>query len=96
MDLFGMGGAEIILVLVIALVVLGPKRVVEFAGTLGKMVLNLKKMTSDLTTTVTKEINMEEERGHQPPEININSKTGNLPGSDQGKPDGDEPPPPED
>lgn len=95
MDLFGMGGAEILLILVIALVVLGPSRVVEFAGTLGKMMRNLRKVTSDLTTAVTREINIEEDRRHLPPGINGKDKTGDPPDSDQAEPDSAETPRPE-
>ena len=56
MGFLDVGTGEILLVLVIALVVLGPKRVVEVGRTLGKIVRTMKKTTSDLTAAVTREI----------------------------------------
>ena len=59
MGFLDIGTGELLLILVIALIVLGPGRVVEVGRTLGKMVRTLKKATSDLTTAVTKEIDSE-------------------------------------
>ncbi len=56
MDFFGIGIGEILLVLMIALIIWGPRRMVEIARTLGKLMHTLRKATSDLTATVTKEI----------------------------------------
>ena len=56
MGFLDIGTGELVLILVIALIVLGPGRVVEVGRTLGKMIRTLKKATSDLTTAVTKEI----------------------------------------
>lgn len=67
MDLFGMGSGEILLVLIVALIILGPARVVEFAGTLGRMARNLRKISSDMTTAISREINTEGARKHLPP-----------------------------
>ena len=66
MDFLGIGGWEILLILVIALVVLGPGRIVEFGRTLGKIVRTLKKATFDLTTVVSKEL--EEQEKERPPQ----------------------------
>lgn len=52
MDFLGMGMGEIVLILVIALVLLGPGKVLDVARTLGRMMRNLKKITSDLTTQI--------------------------------------------
>lgn len=60
MDFFGIGFGEILLILIIALIVLGPGKVPEMARTLGKIVRALRKATTDLTTAVTKEIETEE------------------------------------
>ncbi len=65
MDFFGIGMAEILLVLVVALIIWGPGRMAEIGKTLGKIVHNLKKVTSDLTTQVTREI--EEQKEERPP-----------------------------
>lgn len=56
MDLFGIGFGEIVLVLVVALVIFGPGRIVEIGLKLGKIARALRKVTYDLTTQVTKEL----------------------------------------
>ncbi len=56
MDFFGIGFGEIILILIIALIVLGPGKIPEIARTLGRIVRALRKATTDLTTAGTKEI----------------------------------------
>ncbi len=66
MDFFGIGMGEVLLILIIALIIWGPGRVIEIGSTLGKMVRNLKKVTSDLTAQVTKELE-KEEKDHPPP-----------------------------
>ena len=55
-----MGPLEILLILAVALIIWGPGRIPEIARTLGKTVRALKKVTFDLTTAVTKELNTEE------------------------------------
>jgi len=64
MEFFGMGVGEVLLVLVIALIIWGPGRVVDVGRTLGKMMHNLKKATSDLTTQITSET--EEKKKYAP------------------------------
>lgn len=66
MDFWGIGFGEILVILVIALIVLGPTRVAEFGKTLGKMVRSFKQATSDLTSQITKEI--EEQDKKRPPQ----------------------------
>ena len=56
MDFFGIGGGEIFLILVVALLVFGPGKLVEISRTLGKTVYAFKKAASDLNTQVTKEL----------------------------------------
>ena len=66
MDFFGMGMAEILLILVVALIIGGPGRVAEVGRTLGKIMRTLKKMTFDLTAQITKET--EEQEKKRPPQ----------------------------
>ena len=68
MDFLGMGGGEILLILIIALIVMGPGKVVEVGRTLGKMVRAFKKATTDLTTQISKELEEEEKA---PPRKNM-------------------------
>ena len=64
MDFLGIGGWEVLLILVIAVIVMGPGRMAEIGRTLGKTVRALKKATFDLTTQVTRELE-EQEKGLQ-------------------------------
>jgi Tat protein translocase TatB subunit len=61
MDFFGIGFGELVLILLIALMVFGPGRLPEVARTLGRLSRNLRKMSSDLTSAVTKEMGIEEQ-----------------------------------
>lgn len=60
MDFFGIGFGEVLLILVIALIIWGPKRLPEIARTMGRTVRTLKKATHDLTSQVTRELDIEE------------------------------------
>ncbi len=66
MDFLGIGGWEVLLILVIALIIWGPGRIAEIGRTLGKMARTLRKATFDLTAQVTKEIE-DKERERPPP-----------------------------
>ncbi len=66
MDFFGIGTGEVLLILVVALIVFGPGRIVEIGRTLGKMMNTLKKASFDLTSQVTRELEGEEK--HHPPQ----------------------------
>jgi sec-independent protein translocase protein TatA len=56
MDFQGIGGGEIILILIVALLIWGPNRIVEIGKTLGKTVRAFKKATSDITVKMEKEL----------------------------------------
>lgn len=75
MNFFGIGGGEVILVLIVALIIWGPKRLPEIARTLGKTVNMLKKSTYDLTSQITRELDTENTKDKEkdvpsPPEAN--------------------------
>ena len=46
--MFGIGGPELLLILVLALIVLGPKKLPELARTLGKGLAEFRRATDDL------------------------------------------------
>jgi Tat protein translocase TatB subunit len=56
MDFLGMGFGEILLILLIALIFVGPHRIVGVSRSLGKLFYNIRKTTSDMTSQITKEI----------------------------------------
>ncbi len=47
--MFGIGSTELIVILVIALLVLGPKRLPELARSLGRGLAEFRRATSDIT-----------------------------------------------
>jgi sec-independent protein translocase protein TatB len=50
--MFGLGTTELIVILIVALLVLGPKRLPELASGLGKAIRSFRKATRDLTDQV--------------------------------------------
>ncbi len=59
MDFIGIGFFEILLVLVIAMLVVGPRRLPELARKMGDMMRRFKMATTDLTRTITEEVERE-------------------------------------
>ena len=55
--MFGIGLPEMILILVAALLIIGPKKLPEMAKSLGKGLSEFKRATSDLKETVCQEEN---------------------------------------
>jgi Tat protein translocase TatB subunit len=62
LDFFGIGSGELILVMVIALIVFGPGKLVQISQQLGKMVREFRKVAFEVTTQVTKELESEEQK----------------------------------
>ena len=56
MEIFGVGGAEMVAILVIMLVVAGPKRMVQWAYVLGQYVSKTRVMWDEVMAGVQKEI----------------------------------------
>jgi Tat protein translocase TatB subunit len=65
MGFSGIGIWEILLILIVALIVLGPRRLPEIARTLGRAVRAIKRASTDLTTTISREL--EETKDKPPP-----------------------------
>ncbi len=60
MDFFGMGFGEVLVILIIALLIFGPGKVVGIGKTLGKTVRDFKKATSEMSNQVTRELDIEQ------------------------------------
>ena len=50
--MFGLGSFEIIAILIVALLVVGPKQLPKLAKTLGKTVSNLKRVSDDFRISI--------------------------------------------
>ena len=59
--MFGIGTTELVVILLVALVILGPKKLPEIARALGKGLGEFRRVSSDLQRTVNHEIQREEQ-----------------------------------
>jgi Sec-independent protein translocase protein TatA len=60
-DIFSsIGTQEILMILLVAMLVIGPNRIASFGKTLGNVSRNLKKASTDFTTSINREIEEEE------------------------------------
>lgn len=66
MDFMSIGTQEILMIILVAVLIVGPNRIVEMSRTMGKIMRAIKKTTFDLTSAVTKELELEE-KDKQPP-----------------------------
>ncbi|MBI1277180.1 MAG: hypothetical protein GC179_03535 [Anaerolineaceae bacterium] len=57
MEIFGVGGAELAAILIIMLVVAGPKRMIQWAYVLGQYTAKARAMWAETMTYVQKELN---------------------------------------
>jgi len=64
MDFMSVGTSEILMILLVALLVVGPNRVIELGRTLGKIMRTVRKASFDLTSTVSKELDLEDKKKH--------------------------------
>ena len=66
MDFLGIGWSEILLIIIVALLLWGPGKVIEIGRSLGKTVRAFKKAADELTTQVSKEL---EEQKKETPQV---------------------------
>ena len=65
--MFGtLGGPEVILILVVALIVFGPRRLPEIGKSMGKMLAEFRKASNDFKRTIEDELEAEKSRELQP------------------------------
>ncbi|MFQ5594372.1 MAG: TatA/E family twin arginine-targeting protein translocase [Anaerolineae bacterium] len=62
--MFGLGPAEVVLVLVIALIVFGPGRLPEIGQALGKSMREFREASSEITQELSREIEATERAVH--------------------------------
>ena len=79
MGFSGIGIWEILLILIVALIVLGPRRVPEIARKLGQVVRAVRKASNDLSTAITREIDVTQDNpSSAQPKENSSSITSNI------------------
>ena len=85
--MLGIGMQEILIILVVALIVIGPKRLPEVARTLGKGFAEFKKATDDFQETVRKDLEQDrhEEFVKKYPHLVPEEEDGNVGTPESGK-----------
>ncbi|MER3447695.1 MAG: twin-arginine translocase subunit TatB [Candidatus Dadabacteria bacterium] len=66
--MFGIGTSELLLILLIALIVLGPKEIPKVARTLGRAMREFQRATDELRRTIDMEIENDERASTKPSE----------------------------
>jgi sec-independent protein translocase protein TatB len=72
--MFGIGTSEVLLILLIVLIVLGPKEIPKVARTLGRAMREFQRITDELKQTLNAEIDNEEETRIKPRESKAEEK----------------------
>lgn len=60
--MFGLGTPELVIILIIALVIFGPRKLPELGRSLGRSIGEFKKASNELRNTLEEEIRVEEKR----------------------------------
>ena len=69
MDLFGVGGSEVLVILLVAFLVLGPSRIVRFGQDLGKLARKVRQTSDELASAVRREVT--DEHKSSPPRSGV-------------------------
>ncbi|WP_419780077.1 Sec-independent protein translocase protein TatB [Maridesulfovibrio sp.] len=67
--MFGIGSTELIVILVVALILIGPQKLPELIKNLGKGISEVKKMSNDVKSTLDAEISAADEERKQKDDV---------------------------
>jgi Tat protein translocase TatB subunit len=73
MDFFGIGPGELLLIIIVALIFVGPGKIAEIGKVLGKTVRAIRKASTDFTSAVSREIDAEEKTSSPKQSVKDNS-----------------------
>ncbi len=92
--MFGtLGGPELILILVVALIVFGPRKLPEMGKSLGKMMLEFRRASNDFRRTIEDEVETEKLReATRIPALDVAAPTGTTAAGAVATPDAVSPP----
>ena len=77
--MFNMGVPELLIILAVALIVFGPRKLPEIGKTLGKALGEFRKATDDLKNTIEREVRLEELKQIGPSIVPFESVSRNEP-----------------
>jgi Tat protein translocase TatB subunit len=66
--MFGIGLPELVIIIIVALLVVGPSKLPEVARSLGKALGEFRRMADDVKETIEQEMTIEEEKKEEPGE----------------------------
>ena len=72
--MFGIGTSELLVILLIALIILGPKEIPKVARTLGRAMREFQRVTDELRHTIDMEIENDERASAKSPENRVEEK----------------------
>lgn len=68
--MFGLGGTELIIIVVVALLIFGPNKLPEVGRTIGKMMSEFKKASTEVEDAFRREMNAAEDSGRPASDVN--------------------------
>lgn len=60
--MFGIGSTELVVILIVALIIIGPSKLPEVAKSLGKALGEFRRVSTDVKRTIEMEVEQEEQR----------------------------------